>query len=72
MFVFLQVRLTLEEYVNRPDPAYTYREVKRTEDLHNSVFYLNMTSQKWMDGKQENNTFAFEISLLFPELFPES
>ncbi|KAI0220672.1 hypothetical protein LSAT2_027836 [Lamellibrachia satsuma] len=43
------VRLTLEEYVNRPDPAYIYREVKRTEDLHNSVFYLNMTSQKWMD-----------------------
>ncbi|KAI0221463.1 Autocrine proliferation repressor protein A [Lamellibrachia satsuma] len=41
--------LTLEQYVNRPDPAYSFREVKRTEDQDHTAYYLNMTSQKWMD-----------------------
>jgi len=42
--------LTLEEYVNRPDPTYTYYELNRTVDQYHATYYLNMTSQKWMDG----------------------
>ncbi|KAI0241557.1 Autocrine proliferation repressor protein A [Lamellibrachia satsuma] len=41
--------LTLEDYVKRPDPTYTYREVKRTWGYFHNTYYLNMTSQKWMD-----------------------
>ncbi|KAI0219845.1 Autocrine proliferation repressor protein A [Lamellibrachia satsuma] len=43
--------LTLAEYVNRPDPTYTYREINRTEDHYHTAYYLNMTSQKWMDDE---------------------
>ncbi|KAK2192161.1 hypothetical protein NP493_37g05030, partial [Ridgeia piscesae] len=43
--------LTLEEYVNRPDPTYTYYELNRTVDQYHATYYLNMTSQKWMDDE---------------------
>ncbi|KAK2192165.1 hypothetical protein NP493_37g05021 [Ridgeia piscesae] len=31
------------------DPVYTYSEVKRTQDSRHETYFLNMTSQKWMD-----------------------
>ena len=46
-------KLTLQQYVNTPDPTYSFREVKRTEGLYHTAYYINMTSQKWMDGENE-------------------
>lgn len=43
----------LEDYVNRYDPHYTYEVLKdhtyRGPDY--TLYVLNMTSQKWKDGK---------------------
>ncbi|KAK2192164.1 hypothetical protein NP493_37g05007 [Ridgeia piscesae] len=46
--------LTLEDYVNRPDPTYTYTEVYRSRGFNHNAYFLNMTSQKWMDETFSN------------------
>ena len=37
--------------MQRPDPVYMFHEVLRTEEPDYFAYYLNMTSQRWKDGK---------------------
>ncbi len=40
----------LDDYVNMPDPTYKY-ELLQTQKLTGYTLYtINMTSQKWLDG----------------------
>ena len=40
----------LDDYVNRPDPFYSWEEVETIDGPGYTLHVLNMTSQKWMDG----------------------
>lgn len=40
----------LDDYVNTPDPHYTYKLVKAYSETGYTLYILNMTSQKWQDG----------------------
>lgn len=44
-------RTPLDEYVNRPDPYYSYRLVTSVNGSEVTTHVINMTSQKWLTGK---------------------
>lgn len=39
----------LDDYVNAPDPHYSYSLLKLYEMPGYKIYVLNMTSQKWLD-----------------------
>ena len=42
----------LDDYVNAPDPYYEYRDLgKPFRGADYTTHFLNMTSQKWLNGK---------------------
>lgn len=41
----------LEDYVNLPDLHYSYTLVSKEEHHDSTVYTINMTSVKWLDGK---------------------
>ena len=41
----------LDDYVNAPDPAFGWQRLETYPRPTYTVYVLNMTSQKWMDGK---------------------
>ncbi|KAI0221422.1 Autocrine proliferation repressor protein A [Lamellibrachia satsuma] len=59
--------LTLTEYVNRPDPTYMYYEINRTQDHNHTAYYLNMTSQMWMDeGFSDSSIWWHDLVISVP------
>jgi hypothetical protein len=46
----------LDDYVNKPDPTFSWKRLKTYPRGTYTVHVLNMTSQKWMDGM----IFVFE------------
>lgn len=39
----------LDDYVNKPDPSYEFRDLGNSVRMDNyTVYYLNMTSQTWL------------------------
>ena len=44
----------LDDYVNRPDSSYEFREMGLEVKMDNyTVYYINMTSQTWLSCKWE-------------------
>jgi hypothetical protein len=41
----------LDDYVNTPDPTFSWQRLETYPRPTYTVYVLNMTSQKWMDGK---------------------
>jgi hypothetical protein len=51
--IFVLIEATpLDDYVNTPDPHYRYELIKTYQLEGYNLYILNMTSQKWYDGKQ--------------------
>ena len=42
----------LDDYVNAPDDTYSYKLIYEYEGDGFTTYYLNMTSQKWLTGKE--------------------
>ena len=42
----------LDDYVNAPDDTYSYKLIYEYEGPGFTTYYLNMTSQKWLTGKE--------------------
>lgn len=40
----------LDDYVNTPDPHYAWSVIKTYEQPDYTLYILNFTSQKWLDG----------------------
>lgn len=39
----------LDDYVNKPDPTYQFRDLGKPVKMDNyTVYYINMTSQTWL------------------------
>lgn len=39
----------LDDYVNKPDPTYEFRDLGEEVEMEGyTVFYINMTSQTWL------------------------
>ncbi len=55
-FIFLCLLLALagatplDDYVKAPDPHYKYEVIKVYELEGYTLYVLNLTSQKWLDG----------------------
>ena len=47
----------LDEYVHREDGAFTWEEIGSYEMNVSTVYFINMTSQVWMDGKLQSFVF---------------
>lgn len=45
-----------DDYINRPDDAWTYEELTsyRYENMSVTLYILNMTSQRWMSRKNQS------------------
>lgn len=41
----------LDDYVNTPDPMFSWQRIETYPQLSHTLYILNMTSQKWFDGK---------------------
>jgi hypothetical protein len=41
----------LDDYVNTPDPTFGWKRLQTYPRTTYTVYILNMTSQKWMDGE---------------------
>jgi hypothetical protein len=41
----------LDDYVNTPDSTFSWKRLETYPRPTYTVYVLNMTSQKWMDGK---------------------
>jgi len=47
----LCVCTVLDDYVNKPDPYYSYRAMKQPYKGDGfTTYFINMTSQKWLTG----------------------
>ncbi len=56
----------LDDYVNTPDPAFTWKLIQTYPSSTYTVYVLNMTSQKWFDGiSEEIKTIFFNQITLF-------
>jgi hypothetical protein len=40
----------LDDYVNKPDPAFAWKLIKAYPFSTYTIYLLNMTSQQWLDG----------------------
>ncbi len=40
----------LDDYVNKPDPAFAWKLIQTYPSETSTVYILNMTSQQWFDG----------------------
>lgn len=47
----ITLQTPLDDYVNTPDDNYKYEVIKITQFFDYKLVYINMTSQKWQDGK---------------------
>ena len=45
------VKTALDDYVAKPDPSYSWREIAKYDVEGCTIYILNMTSQRWMTGK---------------------
>ena len=55
----------LDDYVNAPDPHYEYRDLgKPFRGADYTTHFLNMTSQKWLNGKCPDCTLRAPCSVL--------
>lgn len=50
------VTTPLDDYVNTPDPHFSWRLIETYNQPDYKLFIINMTSQKWFDGKTRLNT----------------
>jgi hypothetical protein len=41
----------LDDYVNTPDPTFAWKLIQTYPSSTYTVYVLNMTSQKWLDGR---------------------
>jgi hypothetical protein len=55
----------LDDYVNTPDPHYNYSLVHVYELTGYKLYIINMTSQKWQDGKTLVCARAVLFSILY-------
>lgn len=46
----------LDDYVNTPDPNFSWRRLQTYPQASYTLYVLNMTSQKWFDGKRSFKT----------------
>lgn len=56
VFVFLSqqaLATPLDDYVNTPDPAFSWKRLQTYPTSTHTLFLLNMTSQRWFDGMSE-------------------
>lgn len=44
----------LDKYVSTPDPTYSYKIVRTTEDADGTLFVVDLTSQTWLTEKEVN------------------
>ncbi len=49
-------KTVLEEYVAKPDPAYTWKLAHKVESKNSTGFILDMTSQTWGEDKKVDRT----------------
>lgn len=42
----------LDDYVNTPDPNFSWKRLQTYPQTTYTLYVLNMTSQKWFDGKE--------------------
>jgi hypothetical protein len=54
----------LDDYVNKPDPNFSWKLLQTYPSAAGTVYILNMTSQQWMDGKVKH----VKIILLFMKM----
>jgi hypothetical protein len=57
----------LDDYVNKPDPAFAWKLIQTYPFSTYTIYLLNMTSQQWLDGiiKEIKTIFLNKIILLF-------
>lgn len=42
----------LDDYVNKPDPSYKFRDLEKPVKMDGyTVYFINMTSQTWLSRK---------------------
>lgn len=41
----------LDDYVNKPDPTYSWKLIETYPSSQYTVYVLNLTSQQWFDGR---------------------
>lgn len=55
LFVSFTNQTPLDDYVNTPDEHYKYDIIDTVQFSDYKLVYINMTSQKWQDGKHKEN-----------------
>lgn len=52
----------LDDYVNRPDPTYGYKILKKVQEATHTMYALNMTSQTWKPGEYHLSLLSLSFS----------
>ncbi|XP_058023899.1 autocrine proliferation repressor protein A-like [Ahaetulla prasina] len=60
----------LEDYVNLPDPHYSYTLVSKEEHHDSTVYTINMTSLKWLDDSEVDKTIWWHMmTIAVPKVY---
>jgi len=61
-------KTALDEYVAKPDPAYSWKVVTKVEGKNSTGYILEMTSQSWGEGKQVDRTkWVHTVTIIRPK-----
>ncbi|XP_026523025.1 autocrine proliferation repressor protein A-like [Notechis scutatus] len=60
----------LEDYVNLPDPHYSYTLVSKEEHHDSTVYTINMTSLKWLEDSEVDKTIWWHmVTMTTPKVY---
>lgn len=63
----ISLQTPLDDYVNTPDEHYKYEVIETVQFSDYKLVYINMTSQKWQDGKRFLKKYMY--LLIFTNFF---
>lgn len=55
----------LDDYVNIPDPMFSWKRLETYPQPSYTLYILNMTSQQWFDGKIITILYDVQLFILF-------
>lgn len=64
-FLLLCQSNVLQEYVNRPDPNFSYRLYNTTSYAGGNVYFLNVTTHKWLTSQETNHPIWWNLVVIY-------
>lgn len=68
IFLLDLVAISQDDYINLPDPSYSWTLVSQVKSLKHSIYYVNMTSQTWLSPADSSRSVWYHwLAICVPD-----